>query len=285
MKRSLFLLAVLALLALVACSSGAGQEPIAAEPTTAPAATTEETTIMEANELQGVRWVLVSYLNAAGETATALTDREVTAEFRPDGQMGGRGGCNQYFASYQVDGNKLTIGQAGSTMMACEAVEIMEQESQFLTALTSVATWSIEGGQLQLANAEGQTVVTLAASEPGSLTAGTWSAVGINNGREAVVSLVADTTVTAVFTEDGKLNGSAGCNNYMTSYTVDGQSITIQPAASTRKMCTAEGVMEQEAQFLNALTTAATWRIDGDRLELRTADGALAAQFTLQPAQ
>ena len=284
MKRSLILLAVLALVALVACSSGAGQEPIAAEPTTAPA-TTEETTIMEANELQGVRWVLLSYLNAAGETATALPDREVTAEFGPDGQMGGRGGCNQYFATYQVDGNKLTIGQAGSTMMACEPAEIMEQEAQFLTALTSVATWSIADGQLQLVNADGQTVVTFAASEPGSLTAGTWSAVGINNGKEAVVSLVADTTVTAVFTEDGKLNGSAGCNNYMTSYTVDGQSITIQPAATTRKMCTGEGVMEQETQFLNALTTAATWRIDGDRLELRTADGALAAQFTLQAAQ
>ena len=94
-----------------------------------------------------------------------------------------------------------------------------------------------------------------------------------------------DTTVTAVFGEDGSLNGSAGCNNFMTSYTLDGQNITIQPAATTRKMCPGEGVMEQETQFLTALTTAATWNISGEVLELRTADGALAVSFTLQPAE
>ena len=43
--------------------------------------------------LQGVRWVLVSYLNAAGETAEALADREVTAEFNAAGQMAGSAGC------------------------------------------------------------------------------------------------------------------------------------------------------------------------------------------------
>jgi heat shock protein HslJ len=38
--------------------------------------------------------------------------------------------------------------------------------------------------------------------------------------------------------------------------------------------------MDQEQQYLAALSTAATYRIDGSKLELRTADGALAADFT-----
>ncbi len=42
--------------------------------------------------------------------------------------------------------------------------------------------------------------------------------------------------------------------------------------------------MEQEAQFLAALTTAATWSISGNDLELRTADGALVARFVAQAA-
>jgi len=239
----------------------------------------------EANALQGARWVLVSYLNAAGETVTALADREVTAEFGPDGQMGGSGGCNRYFASYTVDGGNLTIGQAGSTMMACEPVAIMEQEAAFLAALGSTATWQIDGNMLHLINAAGERIITFEASQPASLTGTTWTATGYNNGREAVVSLVADTTITAIFGEDGSLNGSAGCNNYMTTYTLDGANITIQPAATTRKMCPGEGVMEQETQFLTALTTAATWRIDGETLELRTADGALVAGFVIQPAE
>jgi len=288
MKKIIVILSVLAaLLALVACNPSGGQEPIAAD-ATEPAATDaapEEETVMEDSMLQGVRWVLVSYLNAAGETAEALADREVTAEFNTDGQLGGSAGCNRYFASYTVDGSALTIGQAGSTMMACEPAEVMEQEAQFLAALTTAAGWHVEGNQLHILDANGQTVALFAASEPASLTGGTWSATGINNGKQAVTSLVIDTTVTAVFGEDGSLNGSAGCNNFMTSYTLDGQNITIQPAATTRKMCTGEGVMEQETQFLTALTTAATWNISGEVLELRTADGALAVSFTLQPAE
>jgi len=288
MKKMIVVLSVLAaLLALVACNPSGGQEPIAAdatEPVATDAAANEET-VMEASMLQGVRWVLVSYLNAAGETAEALADREVTAEFNAEGQMAGSAGCNRYFASYTVDGSALTIGQAGSTMMACEPAEVMEQEAQFLAVLGTAAGWHVEGDQLHILDANGQTVALFAASEPASLTGGTWSATGINNGKQAVTSLVIDTTVTAVFNEDGSLNGSAGCNNFMTSYTLDGQNITIQPAATTRKMCTGEGVMEQETQFLTALTTAATWNISGEVLELRTADGALAVSFTLQPAE
>jgi hypothetical protein len=40
-----------------------------------------------------------------------------------------------------------------------------------------------------------------------------------------------------------------------------------------------EGVMDQEAQYLAALPTAARYSVSGPRLELRTADGALAASF------
>ncbi len=289
MKKMIVVLSVLgALLALVACSPSGGQEPIAAEatqPAATEAAPAEGTAVMENTMLPGVRWVLVSYLNAAGETVAALTDREVTAEFTADGQVAGNAGCNQYFASYTLDGEALTIGQAGSTMMACEPTEVMDQETQFLAALTTAAGWRMEGEQLLILDANGTTVATFAASVPASLTGTTWSATGINNGQQAVTSLVIDTTVTAVFSEDGQLNGSAGCNNFMTSYTLDGQNITIQPAATTRKMCSGEGIMEQETQFLTALTTATTWSISGDVLELRTADGALAASFVAQSAE
>jgi heat shock protein HslJ len=54
--------------------------------------------------------------------------------------------------------------------------------------------------------------------------------------------------------------------------------IAIQPAASTRKLCP-EPIMEQEYAYLAALPTAATFAIQGDQLELRTADGALVAAY------
>jgi heat shock protein HslJ len=40
-----------------------------------------------------------------------------------------------------------------------------------------------------------------------------------------------------------------------------------------------EGIMEQEAQYLAALETAATYQIQSDRMEMHTADGALAVNF------
>ena len=38
--------------------------------------------------------------------------------------------------------------------------------------------------------------------------------------------------------------------------------------------------MDQEAQYLTALESAATYQIEGTVLELRTQDGALAADFS-----
>jgi heat shock protein HslJ len=91
---------------------------------------------------------------------------------------------------------------------------------------------------------------------------------------------MAETAITATFGADGQLTGSAGCNTYIAAYQTEGNSITIGPAAATRKLCPQpEGLMAQEAQYLAALETAATYQLRGDRLELHTADGALAVTF------
>jgi heat shock protein HslJ len=71
----------------------------------------------------------------------------------------------------------------------------------------------------------------------------------------------------------------------MTTYTVDGETITIQPPASTRMMCPDEGVMDQEAAYLMMLPQAAIYSIRGDQLELRTADGALIALYLPEAAE
>ena len=168
----------------------------------------------------------------------------------------------------------------------------MEQEAAYLTALTTAATYTIRGDTLELRTADGALAVSYSATQPPSAEApapaeagapaleGTnWYATGVNNGKQAVVSLVLGSEITAVFGEDGSLTGNAGCNNYMTSYTVDGDQIQIEPAASTMMMCE-EAVMEQEMAYLTALTTAATYTIRGDTLELRTADGALAVDYS-----
>jgi heat shock protein HslJ len=107
-----------------------------------------------------------------------------------------------------------------------------------------------------------------------------WEVISYNNGKQAVTSVLAGSSITAEFGKDGTLSGNSGCNSYNGSYTINGNQITIGPLASTRMACSApEGVMEQEAQYLAALETAATYQIEGTVLELRTQDGALAVQY------
>jgi heat shock protein HslJ len=95
-----------------------------------------------------------------------------------------------------------------------------------------------------------------------------------------VVSPIIGAELTATFGADGNLTGLAGCNNYTAPYQIDGSKMVIGPAAATRKACAQpEGIMDQELQVLTALMTAATYQMRGDLLELRTAEGALAATF------
>ncbi len=82
------------------------------------------------------------------------------------------------------------------------------------------------------------------------------------------------------FDKDGNLAGNAGCNNFTGTYQLDGDKITIGPLANTMMMCEdPQGVMDQEAQFLAALQSAANYQIEGNVLELRTKDDALAGLF------
>lgn len=243
-------------------------------------------TVPPSAPLEGTPWVLQSYLDPAGQTKNVLPETQVTANFK-DGKVNGSDGCNSYFASYELNGDQITIGQAGSTLMACSPEAIMTQAADFQAALASASSFKIEGERLSLLNAQGKAALVFQASAEAaslaSLGGTSWRATAINNGKQAVVSLVTGTEVTAAFGQDGKLTGSAGCNNYNTAYAVDGEKIEIGPPASTRMMCAEpSGVMEQEAAYLAALPKAATFQVTGSELTLRDADGAMLVHFARQ---
>jgi heat shock protein HslJ len=223
--------------------------------------------------LEGTRWTLTS-MNSEAPVAGST----ITAEFGADGKLGGSSGCNSYSAAYQVSGSSLTIDEAVSTLMACEE-PLMTQESDYFAALSSVAEYAFVGDVLTLRDASGATVLVFAAAS-NDLAGTSWIVTGYNNGQGGVVSVIGGTELTAVFGADGNLSGTAGCNSYNAAYTTDGQAIHIGPAATTRMYCgEPQGVMDQEAQYLAALGSAATYSMSGSQLDLRTAGGALAASL------
>jgi len=73
--------------------------------------------------------------------------------------------------------------------------------------------------------------------QPAALSETRWLVTSYNNGKEALVSPLAGSEITLLFGADGMVSGSTGCNNYSASYTLEGDALTIGPAAVTRMMC------------------------------------------------
>ncbi len=229
--------------------------------------------------LENIQWALVSYVGADGTMMDVLPDTTITAQFA-DGQVSGNSGCNSYSGSYELDGSNITFGPIAGTLMAC-APEIMKQEAAYLANLGKAAQFNLDKeGQLALSDADGNLLLLYTEAEPPSLTGTTWTATGYNNGKGGVISLAGGTKITAVFHEDGSLTGTAGCNSYNTTYTIDGNNIAIAETIATTNMACAEDVMQQEQAYLAALPQAATYTIRGDKLELRDANGSLLANYT-----
>ena len=231
-----------------------------------------------APELEQTPWVLASYRSESGDLEGVLPGTEVMAGFN-NGQITGNAGCNNYFASYQLEETALRVSEIGMTEMYCADPEnIMAQEIAYLNALANSASYSLEAGQLFIMDSEGDLLLVFNQYEPFELVGTDWTLNFYNDGRGGFISVIEDTQINAVFSEEGTLSGSAGCNDYRAGYLVEGQSISIEQVVLTRKACP-EAVMEQENAFVSALESAETYRIELDMLTVDNADGMRVLSF------
>ena len=199
-----------------------------------------------------------------------------TVQFMPDGTLSAQADCNQVGGSYTLDGSQITITLGPSTLAACPEGSLGDQ---FVQNLGQANSYLFDGSDL-IINLMFDSGTMRFSPQSDELAGTSWTVIAYNNGQGGVVSTIIGTELTADFGADGTLSGSAGCNNYNAGYQVDGSSITIGPAITTRMACAEPaGIMEQEQAYLAALSTAATYQITGDRLEMRTAEGATVATF------
>jgi heat shock protein HslJ len=146
------------------------------------------------------------------------------------------------------------------------------------------ASFAIDANRLSLRDSTEEEVAAFETARRG-LAGTSWQVIAYNNGRQAVVSVITGTRITARFANDGRVTGSAGCNQYFAEYLAADESITIGPLGATRRFCAEpDGAMDQEARYLEAMRSAATFRIEGERLALGTTDGALAVTLVRDSA-
>jgi heat shock protein HslJ len=108
-------------------------------------------------QLEGVAWTVKSYNNGRQAVVGVTEDATIVMQFE-DGEVSGHAGCNRFQASYTVTGDRIEFGPASTTRMACGEA-LMTQERDFLAALVSSVTWTVESGVLDMHRADGERTV------------------------------------------------------------------------------------------------------------------------------
>jgi heat shock protein HslJ len=226
------------------------------------------------NTLNGTEWVLASY-SGDGAMVPVLNGTTISLLFTP-GEATGTAGCNHYFASYRSSGDSISFENIGSTEMYCMAPGVMEQESRYLQIIGSAERYRLEADRLTFTDRNGTPLLVFdryTPPPPRPLQNTAWNLISFHSG-DAVSSTIAGTQITAVFGTDGRVAGTAGCNQYSAEYTVQGSTLEIGSPISTKMHCTAPaGLMQQETTYLNTLTSVKQFAIEGNVLVLLDGGG------------
>ncbi len=92
----------------------------------------------ETESPQGRSW-LAEDINGKG----VMDMLQTTLVFGDDDKVGGNAGCNRYFGSVKIDGDKIEFGPVGATRKMCPEA-IMQQEDAYLGVLPEASRWRIK---------------------------------------------------------------------------------------------------------------------------------------------
>jgi heat shock protein HslJ len=231
----------------------------------------------ESGSIEGVTWLLRE--QAVGDTQAEIPEGISVSLRMEDGRAAGNGGCNRYMAEYRLGDSTIVFGGIGTTLMACQE-PAGTVESTYLGNVAQVSGWASDGETLTFSDDDGNSLLTYDAAPEASVL-GSWVAQGVNNGTGGVVSSEYTSNVTALFGPDGELTGSDGCNDYFTSYEVDGVSIAISDAIrATKRACKLPEGSVPPMEYYAALIASTTWAVgDVGDLQLRDDDGSLQLNY------
>ncbi len=229
--------------------------------------------------LAGTAWELESFGEPEDELPV-LPDTRLTVNYFVE-RYAGFGGCNWYLGVYTTNGSELRMQTPATTSDICEPAGLMAQEGTFMSSLLNITEYKMEGDQLVGYTVENQRLLTFNPSRLAPFEGTTWELKLMFDGKE-LVPLISGSLVTAQF-EDDQMSGSAGCNNYTATIELDGDKLTIGPAASTQMACAdPEGAMDQEIEYLTKLSSVAGFGQVGGALALLDADGQVILMFGAQ---
>ena len=228
------------------------------------------------------------------ELKTTLPDHAVTLSFDMEGRIGGSLGCNSYGGDLvNVTGSTFNVGPLMTTMMYCFDEGVMEQERAYSQLfLDGSFFYEITEGDKTILVLK-QLVLDDESGVPGNVVA-TFELLSGNKHRRKIQVSVQEAnnakdntvigtewrakefafvnntsaspsgemhhisqnhTITIGFESATKVYGNTGCNNYFSLQAMlMANRIDIGGIATTRMICSEDGVMEQENEYISFLS-------------------------------
>jgi heat shock protein HslJ len=199
-------------------------------------------------ELTETIWSLENYNNGQEAIVSVLEGSEISANFDEGGNVSGVAGCNNYSGTYQIEGDKISIELGPLTMMFCEQPEgVMDQETAYLQALESVASFHILGDEMVMRDESGQDVLKYKASD---LVGYVWMWMEFVENNDTVIHPNMPGNYTIEFMPDGQVAVQADCNQATGTYTVQGSQIDIEIGPTTLAACPEDSLSDEYLRLL-----------------------------------
>lgn len=230
---------------------------------------TENKTDMKIYTLVGTKWKLTE-LNSK-PVANKINGKEPFLELQEiDKRYAASGGCNGIGGQFTLSKNgRIKFSQGMSTMMACENMEV---EIQLKDALIATDNYTINGNTLSLNKARMAPLArfqAVDASIANNELNGAWEVDYISGAKIAFDGLYPNKKPILTFNiADNKVTGNSSCNNFNTTFTIDGSNIKFSDPMATKMACPGEG----ETVFFKTLKTVTKYSVSGNTLNLIMGD-------------
>ena len=167
--------------------------------------------------------------------------------------------CGNVTARFGMDGNQLALVVDGRTFQMAETRAASGARYEAAGDPETVFWSKGEEAMLTVAGEDHPTCRPLAEPVSGRtvLPGAPWVVETI--GGEPV--LADGPTATLEFTGEGGLSGRSSCNRYSAQYAVNGELLSVDPRIAVTQMACDPPILEQERDFLDALTSAQRWRV------------------------
>ncbi len=183
------------------------------------------------------------------------------------------------WALYNIDNPDIGLGQSVAMTIQDGTVYIVslfvEMDDRDVVLNAVLDNFVVEGGEVGQIGAGGAEESRPEESETVTkLLAKDWVLELLLDGSGEVYDVLPGTELTIVFKSDRRVTGSAGCNDFASTFTLDKETLTITAPAKTRMSCEEpQGIMVQETQYLNNLSAVNAYQIKEDQLLLLNEEG------------